>query len=104
MVICKTSLFLSTLDIVSEQCEIAKSVILSKCKTTEAVDARSILVHVLIKQGFYINDIARLMGITPQGVGVLRNGFEQRKLSAGKIFEINYQQILNKLKSIQLGC
>ena len=61
----------------------------------EAVDARTILIYILSEQGVTDTQIAKLSGLTRQGVNKLKNSvrFRKRKFS----FISDLQQISNEL-------
>lgn len=49
------------------------------CNRTECVDARAILIAILLEKGMTESEIALNMGVTPQCVNKLKNGFHIRK-------------------------
>lgn len=73
-----SNFFIRTLDAVSQVTEIDRNLILSPCRKVEVVDARSLVVYVLISIGFYPNNIAQIMGITRAGVYYLHSTFNDR--------------------------
>lgn len=96
----KSEIFRHVLSIVASETELAEDVILdSRNKTTEVVDARCMLVHVLVSEcGFYYGETARLMGVTRQCVSRLLIRFANLKYAGwGKMFEINMLHIRNSL-------
>ena len=89
---CKSEIFSKVLGIVSAEMELPEEMILSGCKSTEVVDARSILVKVLHEVGIYPVQIARMMRKTPASIRYLLTNYEQRK-NANKIIEIYAQKV-----------
>jgi hypothetical protein len=48
------------------------------CKKQECVDARTMVVQILVEHGLSEKDIADLLSMTRQGVNKLKNSFPQR--------------------------
>ena len=74
----KSELFAQILTAVAEETELSTLEILSARKTIEIVDARYLLVHMLFCYRFYRSEIARYLSITPQAVGRILTGFDDR--------------------------
>lgn len=73
-----TEIFQKILTAVSAETEIEPQVILSENKETDVVDARFILIHLLLRQGFSAARIARLTGRTSRMVSYVNNHFDTR--------------------------
>lgn len=56
----------------------ALSIELTACKKQECVDARTMVVQILVEHGLSEKDIADLLSMTRQGVNKLKNSFSQR--------------------------
>jgi hypothetical protein len=91
---CKTQLFSHVLSLVSKETEIPELMILSNSKIVPVVDARSILVNILVEQGLYPNQIAEYLHKTPASIRNLHNNFVNRQRS-NKIIA-NYAQNVRK--------
>jgi hypothetical protein len=91
---CKTQLFSHVLSLVSKETEIPELMILSNSKIVSVVDARSILVNILVEQGLYPNQIAEYLHKTPASIRNLHNNFVNRQRS-NKIIA-NYAQNVRK--------
>jgi len=94
--------FTHLLDLISEITEIDKDIILSSCRKVEVVDARSLLVYILISEGFYPNNIAQIMGITRAGVCYLHSTFNDRLRSnplLGRYLKDVKKQLESNLKA-----
>lgn len=98
---CKKDYFNHILFLVECETEVGEGVIQShNIKTREAVDARYLLVYFLNHfAGFDASYIARTLGMTPQGIRKMINSFDDRRGQSGKIFEITFQRIKNKLET-----
>lgn len=55
---CKSEIFAETINLVAQETEIPASRILSSDKDTETVDARYLLVQLLVERGMYPSQIA----------------------------------------------
>lgn len=95
---CKTQLFSHILSLVSQETEIPELMILSKSKTIPVVDARSILVAILVEQGLYPTQIAEYLHKTPAAVRNLLNSFRDRQ-KANKIIASYTQNVRKSLES-----
>lgn len=89
---CKSEIFAEIIEAVSRETEVSAAQILSDCKHTDIVDARSVLVNILSETGFYPEQIARYIHKTAAAVRYLLNDFERRK-SKNKIIAIYMQNI-----------
>lgn len=96
---CKTQLFNRILQLVSEETEIPELLILSDSKIIPVVDARSILVTILIEQGLYPIQIAEYLHKTPSSIRYLISKFDDRQ-KANKIIEIYSQNVRKSLTNV----
>lgn len=92
---CKTKIFAEVLKAVSVETEIPEDMILSKCRSMEVVDARSVLVKILSEKGLYPVQIAYMLHKTPASVRNLLSNYDIRKVT-NKMIEI-YSQNIRKL-------
>lgn len=86
------------LNVASEQTDVSKEKIMSRCSELEVVDARHICVKLMSQSGFYPMRIAELMKITPRYVQYILTDFEDR-IACNYILRINYERILKKLRN-----
>ncbi len=93
----KSELFSRILAAVSEETGLTELEIRSKRKTLEVVDARYLMVRLLLEHKFYYTEIARYLNITPQAVSRIITGFEKRK-EQSYFLEPNYNRIRNELE------
>lgn len=70
--------FEEILEVVAKVAEVDREAILSKNKTVEVVDARHVLVQILVEQGWYPARIARKLGITEGTVSRTIDHFNDR--------------------------
>lgn len=68
---CKSEIFAEILNLVGEETEVSKELILSTSKVTEVVDARSIVVFFLTEFGLYPEQIAALLHKTSASIRYL---------------------------------
>lgn len=94
----KTEIFENVLNAVSQTTEIGKKEILSDSRDEEVVDARSILVHLLIEIGFYPGQVATHINKTPAGVRYLQINFTSR-MKSSKLLASNFKVIRKQLES-----
>ena len=90
--------FIRTLDAVSQITEIDRNLILSPCRKVEVVDARSLVVCVLLSMGFYPNNIAQMMGLTRAGVYYLNSTFSNR-IKANPLLSRYLSEVKKQLES-----
>ena len=64
----KAELFRYALNLVSDLLDISPDRILSKCRKTELVDARYLIVHILHAKGLYADEIASMMKCSPNNI------------------------------------
>ena len=86
----KQNIFANTITAVSTATDLPVEVILSKCRSEEAVDARYILFHLLSVNGLYPSQIASLTGHTRRCVNKILSQFSSRKESR-RIMGINLE-------------
>ena len=89
---CKSEIFVRTLQIISEETEIPAESILSSSKETDVVDARYLLVHSLYQQGLYPSQIARRINKTKRSVNYMLSRFYNR-MEYGKMMRIQNENI-----------
>ena len=70
--------FEQILEVVATVAEVDREAILSKNRTAEVVDARHVLVQLLVEQGWYPARIARKLGITECTVSRTLDHFHNR--------------------------
>lgn len=95
---CKSEIFAAILNIISEETELEKELILSDSKEVEIVDARYLFVHFLSLNGFYPSQIAARLMKTKRAINYMLSNFDAR-LETGKMIRINYDNIKNRLGS-----
>lgn len=95
----KTEIFAKIISVVSIETEVSESRILSDCKSTEVVDARSILVKILQETGLYPVQIAGMLHKTPACIRNILSNYDIRE-STNKLMKIYRQHISKKLESI----
>ena len=93
----KSEIFARILAAVAQETELSTSEILSNRKTTEIVDARYILVYLLVYHRFYRSEIARHLNITPQAVGRIFTGFDSR-CKQNRFLELSLNRIRTELE------
>ena len=93
----KSEIFARILAAVAEETELSTLEILSHRKTTEIVDARYLLVYLLFCYRFYRSEIARHLNITPQAVGRIFTGFDDR-CKQNRFLELSLNRIRTELE------
>lgn len=93
---CKSEIFSTIIKIVSMETEVSESLILSDCRSTDAVDARYLLVYFLQQNGLYPSAIASYINKTNRSVNYILANFENR-LKQGKIMRIYMEKIKKSL-------
>lgn len=83
----RTDIYRKIIAAIEKETEIPEEKILSNSRTTEVVDARSILVNLLLENGFYPSQIARYIHKTPSAVNNLIRDYTNR-IKANKIIQI----------------
>ena len=92
----KSDIFLHILSAVIEETEIPEEKILSDSRTTEVVDARTILVNLLIERGFYPSQIAEYLNKSTATIHNLVKYYSIRQRT-NKLLSIYSQNIRKKL-------
>lgn len=92
---CKSEIFAETINLVSQETEIPVNRILSSDKDTETVDARYLLVRLLVERGMYPSQIALQIHKTKRAINYMISNFQER-MEGGK----NVENILGKYKEI----
>lgn len=95
---CKTQLFNTVLQLVSEETEIPECLILSRSRSPAVVDARSILVNILTERGIYPVQIAEYIHQTPSSVRNMITRYDIRK-NNNHLIAIMSQKVRNLLES-----
>lgn len=93
----RTDIYRAIIDAIEKETEITEDRILSKAKTTEVVDARAILVNMLLENGFYPTQIARHK--TPSSVNNLIRDYSNR-VKNSKIIQIYLTNIRKNIAKI----
>lgn len=94
----RTDIYRKIIDAIEKETEIPEDRILSNSRTTEVVDARSILVNLLLENGFYPSQIARYIHKTPSSVNNLIRDYTNR-IKANKIIQIYLTNIRKNITS-----
>lgn len=92
----KSDIFRNILSAVIEETEIPEEKILSDSRTTEVVDARTILVNLLIESGFYPSQIAEYLNKSTATIHNLVKYYSIRQ-KTNKLLSIYSQNIRKKL-------
>lgn len=95
---CKTQLFNTVLQLVSQETEIPECLKTSHVRSTAVVDARSILVKTLSEHGIYPVQIAEYIHHTPASVRNLINTYDIRNKN-NRLIAIMSQKVRNLLES-----
>lgn len=93
---CKSEIFATILQIVSQETEIPPEQILSRKKDEETVDARYLLVYLLTRNGFCSSRVASCIRKDIRTVNLILTRFEARK-SNRKYFGILLDNIKKQL-------
>lgn len=91
---CKSEIFAELLDAVAKETEISKELILSECKKSDVVDARSILVKLLSDKGFYPTQIAEMMNKKYHTIKKILKCYPVRELNC-KMLSTYFERINN---------
>lgn len=95
----RTDIYRAIIDAIEKETEITEDRILSKAKTTEVVDARAILVNMMLENGFYPSQIARYIHKTPSSVNNLIRDYSNR-VKNNKIIQIYLTNIRKNIAKI----
>lgn len=91
---CKSEIFAETLNLVSQETEIPVNRILSSDKDTETVDARYLLVRLLVERGMYPSQIALQIHKTKRAINYMISNFQER-MEGGKMLRIVGKQLIS---------
>lgn len=86
----------SVIDLVANELEISRELILSKSRTTEAVDARHLAIRLLHGKDIYPSRIAAIFNLSPRSIHYIITTFDAR-LQANKSLRNNYAKIAKQL-------
>ena len=92
----KSDIYRHIISAVVEETEIPEEKILSDSRKTEVVDARTILVNLLIEKGFYPSQIAELINKSTATVHNMIKCYNTHQ-RMNKLLSIYYQNIRKKL-------
>ena len=93
---CKSEIFAETINLVSQETEIPVNRILSSDKDTETVDARYLLVRLLVERGMYPSQIALQIHKTKRAINYMISNFQER-MEGGKMLRIYCENIKKSL-------
>lgn len=89
---CKSEIFAETINLVAQETEIPASRILY----TETVDARYLLVQLLVERGMYPSQIAPKIHKTKRAINYMISNFQER-MEGGKMLRIYWENIRKAL-------
>ena len=89
---CKSEIFAETINLVAQETEIPASRILS----SETVDARYLLVQLLVERGMYPSQIAPKIHKTKRAINYMISNFQER-MEGGKMLRIYWENIRKAL-------
>lgn len=95
---CKSEIFAKIIGTVADETEISTERILSNNKDSETVDARYLLVHLLIENGFYPSWIAGKLHKTKRSINYIVTNFDSR-IKCGKMLRIYLERLRKRLFS-----
>ena len=95
---CKSEIFAETINLVAQETEIPVNRILSSDKDTETetVDARYLLVRLLVERGMYPSQIALQIHKTKRAINYMISNFQER-MEGGKMLRIYWENIKKSL-------
>lgn len=93
---CKSEIFAETINLVAQETEITASRILSSDRDTETVDARYLLVQLLVERGMYPSQIAPKIHKTKRAINYMISNFQER-MEGGKMLRIYWENIRKAL-------
>lgn len=99
---CKSEIFAEILNLVSQETEIPAHRILSSSKDAETVDARYLLVKLLVESGIYPSQIASKIHKTKRAVNYMVSNFQER-MKGGKMLGINYENIRKQIGNMSFN-
>lgn len=88
----------SVIDLVADELEISRELILSKSRTAEAVDARHLAIRLLHGKDIYPSRIAAIFNLSPRSIHYIITTFDTR-LQTNKSLRNNYAKIAKQLGS-----
>ena len=86
----------SVIDLVADELEVSRELILSKSRTAEVVDARHLAIRLLHSKDIYPSRIASIFGLSPRSIHYIITTFDVR-LQANKSLRNNYAKIAKQL-------
>lgn len=86
----------SVIDLVADEFEISRELILSKSRTAEVVDARHLAIKLLHSKDIYPSRIAAIFGMSPRSVRHVITAFDAR-VQANKSLGYNLAKIRKQL-------
>ena len=86
----------NVLDLVAEELEISRELILSKSRTAEAVDARHLAIRLLHGKDIYPSRIAAIFNLSPRSIHYIITTFDAR-LQANKSLRNIHAKIAKQL-------
>lgn len=95
---CKSEIFAKIIGFVSKETEIPEHEIIGTSRKEEVVDARCILIRLLIESGMYAEQIAYYLRRTPAGIRHLNSIFDSR-CTHTRMIQINMLAIRKLLES-----
>lgn len=82
----------SVIDLVADELEISRELVLSKSRTAEVVDARHLAIKLLHSKNIYPSRIAAIFGMSPRSVRHVITAFDAR-VQANKSLGYNLAKI-----------
>lgn len=89
---CKSQIFAAIINLVAQEMEVPSEKILSDDKTMETVDARYLIVRLLLEEGLYPAQIASKIRKTNRCVNYIITNMDTR-FQHGKILRILFEKI-----------
>ncbi len=86
----------SVIDLVADELEVSRELILSKSRTAEAVDARHLAIQLLHGKDIYPSRIASIFGLSPRSIHYIITTFDAR-LQANKSLRNIHAKITKQL-------
>lgn len=86
----------SVIDLVADEFEVSRELILSKSRTAEVVDARHLAIRLLHGKDIYPSRIASIFGLSPRSIHYIITTFDTR-LQANKSLRSIYAKIAKQL-------
>ena len=97
---CKSEIFAKILRIVSLETEVSEDLILSKCKRSDIVDSRGIMVVILSEYKFSESQISSFTGFTQQSINKLKNIYPDR-IRRNYLLKVIVRKIREQVKKIR---